>query len=175
MSQNNKPHNPQMHSSQPAQASESLDDKIARAVGKAIEETLPVTNMATAQLLANMFKPAAKPVEQFGSNEHCSDCGQLLRACGGKHVMLRVAPSNQRLWNSFPGIYINGIHYKSPDANTAIPVPAENDIEYRVNQWEESEQDLRNGRTLTHNSGILSGAGRSHVQPANPLGFRGIA
>lgn len=160
--------------SKPAES--STEDKIAAAVAKAIAETMPVAQMASAKLLADHLRPPGPTREQIGAaREHCTECGQLKRACRGEHIQMYVGPHNQRRFRSFPGLYTNGIWYKSHRYGSKITVPAENDFGYRIHIWENAEEDLYSGRTLSHNSGTLSGTGKSNIRHANPIGFSGLA
>ncbi len=159
----------------PNDQTESLDDKIASAVKKAVEEAMPVSSMAAAKVLGDMLRPPKK-VPEFHPGQHCNRCGQLLTACRGNHVKMVVAPSSPRRYESFPGIFVNGVMYKSPDTHTPIDVPAENNIAEILQRWNQGEEDLREGRSLTHNSGTISPyPNRTNVQEANPIGFRGLA
>jgi len=155
---------------------ERLTDAVAKAVEKAVTEAVPMAAMAAQrvqqQVSATGFRGVPKQVD-FGPR--CSTCGQYEVACKSQHVMMIVAPRNPRRFASFPGITINGITYASPDMHTPIPVPAENEISHKIKLWEEGEEDLRNGRTVTHDSGVLSGrpGAVNQTREYAGAGFRG--
>ncbi len=134
-----------------------------------IDEALPVAMMAAAQVQRGPAPVASK----YPAASQCGECGQLLIACKEQHAYLLVQPSSERMYRSFPGITTNNVCYKSP-WGVKICVPKENDILYRVRAWEQSEDDLRNGREIQHNSGTISPQpGRSQVQQADHAGFSG--
>lgn len=163
---NQKP--PEKPAAAPA-VEQSLDDKIATAVSKALETAIPMGMMAAAQA-SRMPTGKAAPVFDM---QRCPTCQQYAGTCRNQHKMMIVGPSNPRRWKSWTGCILNGVQYRSPDMNTPIPVPAENNFGYDVAQWEREEENLREGRMLSHNSGTLSGKGRSNTRAANPVGFRG--
>ena len=106
-------------------------------------------------------------------NQRCQDCGQYKRACNGEHVQMVVGPKNPRRWASFPGMMTNGVFYRSNGPNHLKTVPKENDLAHRISVWENSEEDLRQGRELTHYSGHITRGGGGVA--ANPIGFSGLA
>ena len=156
---------------------ESLDDKIAKAVGKAIEEALPVAVMAVSKVTNEAKAPQVviqngrPPPKEFGSR--CHECGQYLIACKGEHEQLIVAPANPRRFKSFPGVTINGLTYLSPNLSTPVTVPKANDIRTAIRLWEEGEDDMQMGRVVNHNSGTLSGVAGGAGVPFAGAGFRG--
>lgn len=162
---------------EPAQDLDSkMADAVAKAVGKAIEEALPVAVMAASKVnhvqQATGFKGGAAP-SNFGPR--CSTCGQYEKACKGEHVMMIVAPRNPRRFKAFPGMFVNSIQYISPNPHTPIPVPAENDFSHRIKVWEDAEEDLYVSRSISHDSGVLSGrpGGTNNTVPYAGAGFRG--
>ncbi len=158
-------------------ASDSLDTKIANAVGKGIEAALPLAMAAVGQTLGNSLNPkkAQEAAQEFSSSDRCEKCGQMRRACKNKHVLLVVAPANPRRYQRFPGCIVNGITYISPRPGAPIYVPAENDVLHQLQVYEEEEDNLREGHKLDHNSGTLSPIEQNQqVNSANPRGFRGM-
>lgn len=160
------------------EAEQSLDTKIANAVGKAVSEAMPMATMGAAKVMADILNPKkaledAAAKELFSASDRCSKCHQMKRACKDKHVLLIVAPANPRRFERFPGITVGAVTYISPRMGKPIYVPAENDILYRLQQWENEEDNLREGHSLIHDSGVLSPVpNNSKIIPANPLGFR---
>lgn len=148
-------------------------DPMAAAVERALEKTLPMAMMAMAQVL----KPAPIKTDAPPSRNElgrCSECLQYKKACKGKHIKMVVGPRNHRRWKSWQGVYLNSVHYKSPGPGVEITVPLEQNFAYIIARWEEEEDNLREGRTMSHNSGKLSPkAGKSRTRRANPQGFRG--
>lgn len=148
-----------------------------QAIQDGIREGIAMGLMAVEQARARAESVQMRPEAQLTPGElrmRCPDCGQLKIACKGKHAMLLVWPQNERYAEHFDGVYLNGVRYKSPDANTRIAVPAENSILNSVRCWEESENDLRMGRKKTHRTGNLSPIeGNTRVNPFNGPGFSG--
>ena len=154
----------------------SMEEAVAKAVETAIEKALPVAAMAVQKVAsvsaATGFRGTPAP-RDFGPR--CSKCGQYESGCKGEHVQMVVAPRNPRRFRSFPGIFVNGIQYISPNMHTPVTVPADNDFSHKIKMWEEGEEDLRNGRTVKHDSGVLSGRPGSTNQTHEyaGAGFRG--
>lgn len=155
-----------------------MQKAIMEGVSEAIKETLPIATMAAAQALkaSTVPPPPQRGQAPVSHGPRCTTCGQYLTACEDKHVELYVGPQNPRRVKDFPGVFINSIQYISPPTGQRIPVPevAASGIMYTIREWEEGEEDLRTGRVITHNSGVLSGApGRSNTTPFGGAGFRG--
>lgn len=149
-----------------------LDNKIAHAVGAAIEKALPMAVMAAARAAPQPQQQARPAPTHLG--ERCHKCGQYVVACKDEHVKMYVGPKSGRLHKDFPGCILGGIIYRSPRPGAAIIVPRENDFRYMVFQWENGEENLKTGRTTEHNSGTLSGKpGHTKINPANPYGMNG--
>jgi len=158
---------------------DALNKVISDAVERGIEKGLPAA-AAMAVQAANRAQPqpshvvrAAGGLKDFG--ERCHICGQFRVGCQDKHVEMIVAPRNPRRYNSFPGVFINGVQYLSPSPTTPILVPDGTDILNRIHVWEEAEEDLRNGRVIEHDSGRLSGkpGGVNVTNAYAGAGFRG--
>ncbi len=102
---------------------------------------------------------------------NCQKCGQMLTkggrpaGCQGKHVEMVVYPKKHGRF--FQGAFINGVRYLSNHARHKITVPAENNIEYAVAQWEDSEDRMKEGRESNHNSGEMSATGKTSFNPAH--------
>ena len=153
----------------------SLDERIAQAVERAMTASMPVA-MAT---VATILKPKEPPpvlAPEWSSSDRCVKCLQFRAVCKDKHVLMCVHPANPRRYSRFPGITIGGVTYISPRHGAPIYVPADNDITYKLQRYEEEEENLREGHVLSHNSGTLSPHAQtsSTTVPANPMGFRGM-
>ncbi len=136
-----------------------------------------MATMGAAQVLGNLLNPKKATEEafktEFSASDRCDKCYQMRRACKDKHVLLVVAPSNPRRFKRFPGIQVGGVLYISPRPGAPIYVPEQNDILYNLQQWENEEENLREGHSLTHDSGTLSPVNTNNrVNTANPHGFR---
>lgn len=155
---------------------DNIEAAISKAVETALEKSIPVAVMAAQKMTntaaATGFRGSPAP-RDFGPR--CSKCGQYETACGDKHVQMIVAPRNPRRFKSFPGIFINSVQYRSPNMFTPVTVPADNDFSHKIKMWEEGEEDLRNGRSVKHDSGTLSGRPGSVNQTREyaGAGFRG--
>jgi hypothetical protein len=152
-----------------------LDDKIANAVRLAMESAMPMAMAAAAQILGTTLNPK-KPdpiAEKYSATDRCSKCLQMKRACKEEHVLMRVAPANPRRFKRFPGAIVGGVLYISPNPNARIWVPKENDIMHIIQTWEAEEDNLREGHSIDHNSGVISPVeGNNNTVPANTRGFR---
>ena len=152
----------------PAQGeAEKKDTSLKEAVAEAIKEALPVATMAAVQVL----KGPQKATPTVSSLERCQLCGQMRIACKDEHEELVVGPQNPRKWKDWPGIWLNGVQYMSADGNHRVTVPKENEFRYMIRQWEDAEDNLREGRVIEHNSGNIGGRGASGFRPANYPGF----
>lgn len=157
-------------------AEEKMNSRIDAAIERALEKAMPMAMIG----VANVLKPkeAEKPVvvaSKWSATARCSKCGQMLNVCKEEHVLLVVAPANPRRFRRFPGLTINGQTYISPRPGAPIYVPKENDLIRGIQMWEEEEENVREGRQLTHNSGEIGrGANVNSSTPANPMGFRGM-
>lgn len=140
-----------------------LDTMVSKAVESALKEALPVAAAMAAQAAAQSGpKMPVMPMRGGPTLNHgilCTVCGQYEVACKKEHVEMFVGPSNVRRLSSFPGIFINGVQYlsSSPHHKVPVPVDAVSVINHSVQLWEEGEEDLRTPRTVSHDSGTLSG------------------
>lgn len=153
----------------------SLDDKIAAAVERAMAASMPVAMAAVATILKPK-EAAVAAIPEWSPSDRCTKCLQFRAVCKDKHELMNVHPANPRRYSRFPGITVNGVTYISPRIGAPIWVPKENDITYKLQRYEEEEENLREGHSLTHNSGTLSphaSVGNTTHQ-ANPMGFRGM-
>ncbi len=137
---------------------------------KSLQDMVTMAAMASAQAIANHLKPPAANEEQIAAkvvqDQQCNDCGQVRKACRGKHRKAVVFPRNPMRERWFQGVFINGICYRSDFAGQPITVPADCNIEYMMDKWEENEEALITGRVKQHNSGVIGGAGRSGFRAA---------
>lgn len=123
------------------------DDKFLEAVSIA-------TKVAAEALVAGQ-KSAAPAVKPFcvPTGAQCSDCGQpafvtekgLMYACNSKHVKMMVMPNETA---HFPGLCLNGVWYKSTQGQP-ITVPANNDFQSYLNEWDRQEREYQTGRKIT--------------------------
>ena len=166
----------------------SLDDRIAEAVSKAVSsaltEAIPSAMMASAKMTADSLarimgksedQMKAKEEEvrrQMAEQAQCSKCGIKVGGCKDKHVSMYVGPHNARRFKSFPGLFLNGVQFRSPRPGIEILVPAENNFPYQIAEWERSEEELLTGRTVEHDSGSISNNNRNGYKPFNGAGFR---
>lgn len=161
------------------QMKSDTDDKIANAVAKGISEALPLALAAMGTTLGQAMNPNKAKEEkaraEFTSSDRCEKCLQMRIVCKNVHVLLNVAPANPRRYARFPGIIVNGVTYISPRPGAPIYVPKDNDILYKLQRWEDEEDNLREPHKLDHNSGTLSPIeANQQVNNANPHGFRGM-
>jgi hypothetical protein len=140
---------------------DGTDDKIAKAISKALEDALPMAVMAAAQILKPAERKVVTQEDVAASRAECSTCGLRRIACHDEHELMYVGPRNHRYLKDFPGVYINGVWFKSAAPGHRIPVPKKNGIAFMIQQWENSEDDNKDGRTIDWNSGTLSGSGKN--------------
>lgn len=163
--------------------SQTLDDKIAQAMERAMEKVIPAAIMAAGQVSGNALAAATgNSPDAIKSREalaqakmdalvQCQDCGQKRVACKGEHVQMFVGPKNARRVKWFPGCYLNGVQYISTHPGHRVVVPKDNNFAHQIASWEQSEEDLRTGREIRHNSGIISPSGTSGFKPYTGAGF----
>lgn len=135
-----------------------------------LQELVTMSSMAAAQAMAQQLKPQVPTDEQLlakvEAGSQCRDCGQVRRACKGKHRQVVVFPRNEDRARFFQGIIINGITYKSEHGGQPVIVPADADIEHMLATWEKQEDILITGRKAQHNSGSIGKAGTNGYVPA---------
>lgn len=88
-------------------------------------------------------------VPEYSHRQVCTECGQLQSACRGDHVDMVVFPQKYEEYAEFfRGRCINGVWYLSNNADHKVRVPAcaANEIKQAVEQFEQNEHDMRNGR-----------------------------
>lgn len=138
---------------------ETMDELIAKAVGQAIEKALP----AAVAVAAKVGQPTPKlSKERLGE---CEKCHQSNGACKGEHRFVVVGPTSRKAWKFFSGIHINGVRYMSNHPGHKIWVPADANVEYMVERFENNEEELSDGRDAVHNSGVMGPAGKQ-ITPA---------
>lgn len=101
---------------------------------------------------------------QARQKKTCGECKQDLRGCEGKHRLMVVYPKKNGRY--FQGVIINGVRYLSNNKNHKICVPANADISNFISNWEDSEEAMKESKSREHNSGELSGSGRTSFNPA---------
>lgn len=100
--------------------------------------------------------PRALMGNQAPRGEMCRECGQPVTACSKKHEQIVVFPTKYpEFAKFFTGYGINGIWYRSPNANTPVTVPANaaQAILAGVQTMEKVEHETRQGHVKEHNSG----------------------
>lgn len=133
-----------------------------------VEEVLPASVLASSQAVVQGLRPAPTAQQTLMADPtRCSTCLQQLRACKGKHVNLVVYPRNHRRGESFPGIQVNGVTYRSPRPGVTVPCPEQNDILHMVQLWEDSEDGMMTPRSAVHDSGSIGRSGTG-FNPAMP-------
>lgn len=100
----------------------------------------------------SMPKAAARP----DFNDACEECGQKARACKGKHKKVVVLPKDETLAPFYQGYVLNGVKYLSEHGSHFITLPEACDVEYAVQNWENQERSMRQGRKRSHNSGTVA-------------------
>lgn len=170
----------------------SVDDRIQKAIEKTIESVLPAAVMAAAKVqqttannaaLSRDERLEAQVREEQARQVVCNTCGQKVGGCGGvkldengkdvNHMRMYVGPRNTRRLRSWPGVFINGVQYASthPTQQCIIPTSCEAQINKFINDWEQSEEDMQTGRTIDHNSGIITQNNQSGYKPFGGAGF----
>jgi hypothetical protein len=104
------------------------------------------------------------------TGEKCEGCKQFLprgvEQGQHEHRKVVVFPTAQRHGKWFQGVRINGELYLSNNRSHAILVPADANIEYLLQQWEDNEDAMLHGREAQHNSGSI-GQNGSNFKEAN--------
>lgn len=141
---------------------QELKDAVEQATKTTLEavlkEVLPAVLVASKQAdrQADYESQREEAVARMRVAERCGDCGQLSSACRGEHAMLVVFPKDDQNVQSFDGIRINGVPYRSQHGTDAICVPKDNNIAAILSAWENSEREMRNGKKVMRNSGTIS-------------------
>lgn len=146
----------------------SMADVVAATVKETITQVIPLA-ITSAQMAANGVA-LQQAQQKRGDFPKCPECRQVFSTptgggCQGKHVQMVVYPKNPRLAEFFPGVILNGVTYRSNHPSELVTVPAQNDIAYSIEKFEESEDNFRHGRTASHNSGTI-GPGGGRTNPA---------
>ncbi len=155
----------EVESTPEASATETLDDKIAKAVAAALTQALPLAAGVMAQSLTQA-QQTLKNQEQLDSakyrltGERCEICRQVLprgvKQGEHKHKKVVSFPKDPRNGKSWPGYKVNGVLYLSDHMNHHIDVPEDCNIEYALQSWEEEEANIRFGKVTQLNSGDLN-------------------
>jgi hypothetical protein len=154
----------------PEQSAAQTTQDIVKQVAEAMMGIIPAA-VATAVQAANSQRQAAAPQApaQVRPAARCSDCGQAVSACHGKHVQMVVYPTRYpEHAEYFQGVLLNGVKYLSNNEGHQITVPevAFSDIKSIVAGFEQNEQDMKLGRKVERHSGTVSPHGVS-FNPAN--------
>lgn len=145
------------------------DAAMAAAVKYVSEQMIPA---AVAAAVAATTKSAPAPQAQARSVLNiptCTDCGQKVTGCEGKHSKMVVYPTNfPQFADYFVGVILNGVKYLSNDASHEVVVPTNciGTINAIVAGYEKNEQEMAIGRKKEHSSGHVTPHGSS-VQPAH--------
>lgn len=116
--------------------------------------------VAVKMALSGMQQPQAQPAKRDDGKNHsvgqrCPECSQpgyvnakegLFFACRGKHTRMVVFPAKYTEW--FQGVCLNGIWYRSNGHGHLLTVPAENEIGKFLENWDNQEEEYRNGKKI---------------------------
>ncbi len=139
----------------------STDAAVERAVFKALETALPLAAKMSAE--AQVRAQPRQATRRVPTGGQCPACRQaqyvdhngVVFACGEKHIKMSVYPSFNDKW--FQGVSVNGVTYRSNFAGHLITVPAENEIQKTVENWEKQERESAQGRQIRpQNYSVLS-------------------
>lgn len=141
-----------------AEKKDELRDTVSATLETVLKEVLPAVLVASKQAdrQADYEAQREDAIARMRSVDKCGSCNQLMSACRGEHEMLVVFPKDEQNIQSFDGIRINGVVYRSQHGSEAICVPKDNCILTLLNAWENSEREMRNGKKVMRNSGTLS-------------------
>lgn len=158
---NEKPQKPEVV--QPKQ--ETTMEAAIRAVANEIVPAAVLAAINASRPQAPAASPRAHPLHL----QKCTECGQAVSGCHGKHTEIVVYPLRyEETAEFFPGVFINGVKYLSndPGHKVVVPLEAANGILQTVQHYEQSEHEARAGRVKNHNSGRIGPNGAS-FNPAN--------
>lgn len=140
----------------------ALSDAAMAAAVKYVSEQMIPAAVAAAVAATTKQAPAQAPASTsvLGAPQ-CTECGQKLSACKGKHAKMVVFPVHYPEY--FQGVFINGQKYLSNDGSHEVTVPADcvASIQAIVNGYDQNERELSTGRTKQHHSGYVSPHGSS--------------
>lgn len=141
-----------------AEKKDELRDTVQATLETVLKEVLPAVLVASKQAdrQADYEAEREDAVFRMRGMEKCGSCGQLTSACKDQHDMLVVFPKDEQNVNSFDGVRVNGVVYRSQHGTDAICVPKDNSILSLLNAWENAEREMRNGKKVMRNSGTLS-------------------
>lgn len=143
----------------------TLEDKIAEGISRAMEKALPLMAAAAVQtqISAQDSRNQVVALSRM-TGEKCQVCSQYLPpgVKQGEHPHKRVVvfPRSKRHGKWFQGLIINGVRYLSNNASHSILVPEGLDMTL-LDNWEENEEVLREGREATHDSGDINNPKRA--------------
>lgn len=136
-------------------------EKMQTFVRDAIKEALPAVAAVAVQTAASQMPQPAQHVAPQNlprfRGAQCPECRQSASACKGKHAQMVVYPSNPNYATFFPGMFLNGVQYKSQHNGHRITVPADNNFAYALQQFEAAELSLTTERKHNHHSGMIHG------------------
>ncbi len=145
------------------------DAAMAAAVKYVSEQMIPAA-VAAAVAATTKSAPQAAPAPKSAlSIPTCTECGQKVTGCEGKHAKMVVYPVNYPQYaDYFTGVILNGVKYLSNDGGHEVVVPANcvGTINAIVAGYEKNEQEMAIGRRAERHSGHVTPRGSS-VQPAN--------
>lgn len=116
-----------------------------------IAQEVAVAAVMAAQQTVNM-----KAQQVAENNENCGHCGQKVKGCLGKHAKMVVLPRTTLGKRYFQGIRLNGVLYMSPNSQTPIIVPEQNDFAYILQQHDAQEESFPHGKQYMHDSGSVN-------------------
>lgn len=138
------------------------DDRMLEMAGKMAEkivEGLIPQLVATANILQkNTGAQGGTAGSTQKRHEYCGVCNQVLSACKGEHVSMVVYPTRREEFGPwFPGYKLNGIRYLSDRQGHQVLVPkcCAGEISNAIRLWEDTEANVRQGKTADHHSGSI--------------------
>jgi predicted RNA-binding protein (virulence factor B family) len=137
---------------------QELKDTVAATLEAVLKEVLPAVLVASKQAdrQSDYESRREDAIVAMRSVDRCGQCGQLAAACHNEHEMMVVFPKDEQNVQSFDGIRINGVVYRSSNSGAAVCVPKDNCILTLLNAWENAEREMRNGKKVMRNSGTMS-------------------
>ncbi len=128
----------------------------------AIPAMLAGLNQAGGAKEAPALEAAAREIKRRVICRVCLQGGKGAPPCGERHQLMVVYPQRYPKYGPwFPGCIINGIRYLSDHRSHRIYVPEDcvGQITKQLHDYEENEEQTRNGRVAEHNSGEIRQGG----------------
>jgi ferredoxin-like protein FixX len=139
----------------------SVNNDIALGIALGMKQMAEAMGLTGHAAPAQEYNPKAEYYQRIGKGT-CQECGQFKVACEGKHTEMVVFPTKYPEHAEFwPGVKLNAAHYISNNENhrVVVPVSAVPVIMRIIHEFEQNENNMKNGRTKRHNSGSISPGG----------------